>query len=254
MDSQIYHWGIKEDAPLGGAGRGQNRISSGASSDASTVDALGGGSPGQSPLSSGASSAVFGVDALGGGRPGTSPNTTGASSAMTVDENTIPQPPFAVKFGRARRPLKINETPSGSTKPGVTAQGGVTVGPDGTSESVGASGSSSALASETTTPYDSNDNIPDATPEVNTENAGPKPLAGPERLYMTAAMAKRKAGVVENTIDPNGRARSLLPASEYKIADISANVNSAAAAKIKADGSAVCLFCPLRRAGNHIRP
>ena len=149
---------------------------------------------------------------------------------------TIPQPAKVVKFGRARRPLKINETPSGSTKPGVTAQGGVTVGPDGTSESVGASGSSSALANETATPYDSNDNIPDATPEVNTENAGPRPLPGLERLYMTAATAKRKAGVVENTIDPNGRARSLLPASEYKIADIFANVNPADAAEIKTDG------------------
>ena len=80
-------------------------------------------------------------------------------------------------------------------------------------------------------------NIPDATPEVNTENDGPRPLPEPERLYMTAATAKRKAGVVENTIDPNGRARSLLPASEYKIADISANVNPADATEIKADGS-----------------
>ena len=79
-------------------------------------------------------------------------------------------------------------------------------------------------------------NIPDATPEVNTENAGPRPLPGLERLYMTAATAKRKAGVVENTIDPNGRARSLLPASEYKIADIFANVNPADAAEIKTDG------------------
>jgi len=213
MDSQIYHWGIK------------------------TNTALGGGKPGQKASSPGASSAVFGVDALGGAGRGQGRISSDASSATTVDENTIPQPPFAVKFGRARRPLKISETPSGSTKPGVTAQGGVTVGPDGTSESVGASGNTNALANETATPYDSNDNIPDATPKVNTENAGPRSLAGPERLYMTAVTAKRKAGVVENTIDPNGRARSLLPASEYKIADISANVNPAAAAKIKADGS-----------------
>ena len=37
-ESQIYNWGIKKDAPLGGAGRGQNRIPGGASSDASAID------------------------------------------------------------------------------------------------------------------------------------------------------------------------------------------------------------------------
>ena len=76
MDSQIYHWGIKEDAPLGGGRPGTNPNATGASSDASTVDAL------------------------GGGERGSMPDRSGASSATTVDENTIAQPSNAVKSGR----------------------------------------------------------------------------------------------------------------------------------------------------------
>jgi len=56
-ESQIYNWGIKKDASLGGAGRGQDRIPSGASSDASAIDAsLDGGSRGPKVASSGVSS------------------------------------------------------------------------------------------------------------------------------------------------------------------------------------------------------
>lgn len=100
MDSQIYHWGIKENTPLGGEGGGESASRNDASSGVLPVDALGGGSPGQSPLSSGASSAVFGVDALDGAGRGQSRISSGASSATTVDENTIAQPSNAVKSGR----------------------------------------------------------------------------------------------------------------------------------------------------------
>lgn len=73
MDSQIYHWGIKEDAPLGGGRPGTNPNTTDASSDAPTVDALGGGSRGPKVAS------------------------PDASSAATIDENTITQPSIAVK-------------------------------------------------------------------------------------------------------------------------------------------------------------
>ena len=58
VESQIYNWGIKKEAALGGEGRGQNRISPDASSAASSGTALGDGGPGQSPNTTGASSAA----------------------------------------------------------------------------------------------------------------------------------------------------------------------------------------------------
>jgi len=67
--------------------------------------------------------------------------------------------------------VRINETPSGNTKTGLTAQGGVTGGPDGISESVGAQGKPSALAKEIATPYDSTNSIPDTSPIVKWKNA-----------------------------------------------------------------------------------
>ena len=55
-ESQIYNWGIKKDAALGGGGRGQNRIPTGASSSASSGATLDSGKPSSNASSPGASS------------------------------------------------------------------------------------------------------------------------------------------------------------------------------------------------------
>jgi|GEM_PF-6714097 len=93
MDSQIYHWGIKEDAPLGGGRPGTNPNATGVSSDASTVGALGGGSRGPKVAS------------------------PDASSATTVDKNIISQPSNVVNTSDEVRNLPAPKATEKKDKP-----------------------------------------------------------------------------------------------------------------------------------------
>lgn len=88
-ESQIYNWGIKTDAALGGGKPGTNASSPDTSSAASMGAALDGGRPSTRPPSSGISSATPDSAALGGGRPGVSAPSSGASSDA-LSENSIP--------------------------------------------------------------------------------------------------------------------------------------------------------------------
>ncbi len=85
--------------------------------------------------------------------------------------------------------VRINETPSGNTKTGLTAQGGITGGPDGASESIGTSDNPNALANDDVMPSDSANIINGPTPKVNTEKSEPRYLPtaeGPMRPHFPA--------------------------------------------------------------------